>query len=206
MSGSAEIQSIRLEVIGGKNLKIPSWRMPAGIYVSINVDSRRRWKSAIRVLSSNESVVWGDTMTLSSHESPALSMEIRASYEVDRTLGNGEVIGKLQTSWDELLDHGDEPFEFTGSSRFSRPRRSKISVEAPGLQEVRTLMKAVDYKIAVLPIHPFFTQRIDDHLRAKIKRRSKANVEIVPVEPSDFDILAPANSITKLHRELVLEF
>ncbi|KAG2124896.1 CHAT domain-containing protein [Suillus clintonianus] len=38
-------------------------------------------------------------------------MEIRASYEVDRMLGNGEVIGKLQTSWVGLLDHGDEPFE-----------------------------------------------------------------------------------------------
>ncbi|KAG1763140.1 CHAT domain-containing protein [Suillus occidentalis] len=26
-------------------------------------------------------------------------------------LGSGEVIGELRTSWDELLDHGDEPFE-----------------------------------------------------------------------------------------------
>jgi hypothetical protein len=25
-------------------------------------------------------------------------------------LGAGEVIGKLKTSWDKLLDHGDEPF------------------------------------------------------------------------------------------------
>ncbi|KAG2122474.1 CHAT domain-containing protein [Suillus clintonianus] len=113
MPDSAESQSIKLEIIGGKNLQVPSLRMPAGIYVSINVDSRRRWKSAISVLSFDESVVWGDTMTLSSHESPALSVEIRASYEVDRTLGNGEVIGKLQTSWNELLDHGDEPFELS---------------------------------------------------------------------------------------------
>ncbi|KAG1722672.1 CHAT domain-containing protein [Suillus lakei] len=28
-------------------------------------------------------------------------------------LGNGEVIGKLETSWDELLDHGDEPFDIS---------------------------------------------------------------------------------------------
>jgi hypothetical protein len=42
--------------------------------------------------------------------SPVLSAEIRASYEADRMLGSGEVIGKLQVSWDELLDHGDEPF------------------------------------------------------------------------------------------------
>ncbi|KAG2131900.1 CHAT domain-containing protein [Suillus cothurnatus] len=28
-------------------------------------------------------------------------------------LGNGEVIGKLQMSWDELLNHGDEPFDIS---------------------------------------------------------------------------------------------
>ncbi|KAG2134472.1 CHAT domain-containing protein [Suillus clintonianus] len=113
MSGSVESQSIRLEVIGGHNLQVPSWRISAGIYVSIIVDSRRRWKSAIRVLSSDESVVWGDIVTLSSYESPVLSMEIRASYEVGRMLGNGELIGQLETSWDELLDHGNEPFELS---------------------------------------------------------------------------------------------
>ncbi|KAG1877225.1 CHAT domain-containing protein [Suillus subluteus] len=101
---------IRLEIISGKDLKVPSERIPAGIYVSINFDSRRCWKSAISVLSSEESVAWGNTVTLSSHASPALSVEIWASYEVGRMLGSGEVIGKLQTSWDELLEHGDEPF------------------------------------------------------------------------------------------------
>ncbi|KAG1775482.1 hypothetical protein EV702DRAFT_431672 [Suillus placidus] len=40
-------------------------------------------------------------------------MEIRASYELGRMLGGGEVIGELQTSWDELLDHGDEPFHLS---------------------------------------------------------------------------------------------
>ncbi|KAG1857708.1 hypothetical protein DFJ58DRAFT_745006 [Suillus subalutaceus] len=102
---------IRLEVINGKNLRVPSSRIPAGIYISINVNSWRYWKSAISVLSSDESVVWRDTVTLSSHSSPALSVEIRASYELGRMLGGGEVIGKLEMSWDELLDHGDEPFD-----------------------------------------------------------------------------------------------
>ncbi|KAG1773712.1 CHAT domain-containing protein [Suillus placidus] len=106
-------QYIRLEIISGKNLQVPSQRIPAGIYVSIDVDSKRRWKSAIKVLSSEKSVVWGNTVTLSSWGSPAFSMEIRASYEVDRMLGNGEVIGKLKMSWDELLDHGDEPFDLS---------------------------------------------------------------------------------------------
>ncbi|KAG2047790.1 hypothetical protein BDR06DRAFT_1024785 [Suillus hirtellus] len=108
---SLEERYIRLEVISGKNLRIPSWRMPAGIYVSIDVDSRRHCKSAISVLLSDKSVVWGDTITLPSHSSPALSVEIRASYELGRMLGGGEVIGELQMSWDELLDHGDHPFD-----------------------------------------------------------------------------------------------
>ncbi|KAG1788963.1 CHAT domain-containing protein [Suillus plorans] len=113
MPCSSESRYIRLEVISGKNLKVPSGRIPAGIYVSINVDSKRRWKSAISVLSSDESVAWGDTLTLSSNASPALPIEIRASYELGRMLGGGEVIGKLQMSWDELLDHEDHPFDLS---------------------------------------------------------------------------------------------
>ncbi|KAG2114091.1 CHAT domain-containing protein [Suillus cothurnatus] len=103
----------RFTVVSGKNLRVPSQRIPAGIHVSINVDSRGRWKSALNVLSFEESVVWGDTVTLSSRASHAFSVEIRASYEADRMLGSGEVIGKLQMSWDELLNHGDEPFDIS---------------------------------------------------------------------------------------------
>ncbi|KAG1873525.1 hypothetical protein DFJ58DRAFT_741410 [Suillus subalutaceus] len=111
MPGSLEERYIRLEVVSGQNLQVPSQRIPAGIYISINIDSRRRWKTAIKVLSSHQYVAWGNIVTLSSHASAAFSVEIRASYEVDRMLGSGEVIGELQTSWDELLDHGDEPFK-----------------------------------------------------------------------------------------------
>ncbi|KAG2339532.1 hypothetical protein BDR05DRAFT_951159 [Suillus weaverae] len=113
MPGSLEERYIRLEVISGRNLRVPSRCLPAGIYIFVNVDSRRRWKSAISVLSSEKSAAWGDSVTLSSRASPALSVEIRASYEADRMLGNGEVIGKLQISWDELLGHGDESFDIS---------------------------------------------------------------------------------------------
>ncbi|KAG1729596.1 CHAT domain-containing protein [Suillus occidentalis] len=113
MSGSSESRYIKLDVISAKNLQVPSERIPAGISISINLDSQRRWKSAIGVLSSEESVVWGETATISSDTSPVLSMEIRASYEADRMLGSGEVIGKLRMSWDELLNHGDEPFNLS---------------------------------------------------------------------------------------------
>ncbi|KAG2342318.1 TPR-like protein [Suillus weaverae] len=115
MSGTSEsqLEYIRLDVISGKDLKVPSCRLPAGIYISINVDSRRCWKSPISVLSSEESAAWRDTVTLSSQASPAFSVEIRASYEADRMLGSGEVIGKLELSWDDLLNHGDEPFDIS---------------------------------------------------------------------------------------------
>ncbi|KAG1897271.1 uncharacterized protein F5891DRAFT_982860 [Suillus fuscotomentosus] len=96
-------------VINRKNLRVASGRIPldgAGIYIFINVDSKRRWKSTISVLSSDESIAWGNTVTLSSHASPTLSLEIGASFELGRMLGGGEVIGKLEMSWDELLDHG----------------------------------------------------------------------------------------------------
>ncbi|KAG0699096.1 CHAT domain-containing protein [Suillus ampliporus] len=113
MSGNLQGRSIRLEVISGKNIDVPSFRVPTGIYVSIKHDETRRWKSAIRVLSSDNAVAWGNTVTLSLHASLTLSMEIWASFELGRTLGNGELIGNLETSWDDLLDHGDEPFDLS---------------------------------------------------------------------------------------------
>ncbi|KAG1724197.1 CHAT domain-containing protein [Suillus paluster] len=111
--GSSHDQHIRLEVISGKDLQVLSERIPAGIYVSITLAKRRRWKSAIQVPSSNSSVAWGDTVTLSPYASSKLSVEIRASFELGRMLGNGEVIGKLKISWDKLLRHGNEPFELS---------------------------------------------------------------------------------------------
>ncbi|KAG1844227.1 hypothetical protein F4604DRAFT_1960469 [Suillus subluteus] len=113
MPGSLEGRYIRLEIISGKNLKVPSWRIPAGIHVSVNLDSSRRWKSTIGILLSDESITWCDSVTLSLDASPTLSVEIRASFELDCMLGNGEVVGKLDTSWDALLDHGNEPFDIS---------------------------------------------------------------------------------------------
>jgi hypothetical protein len=40
-------------------------------------------------------------------------VEIRAAFELDQMLGNGEVIGKPEISWDALLDHGNEPFDIS---------------------------------------------------------------------------------------------
>ncbi|KAG1775489.1 CHAT domain-containing protein [Suillus placidus] len=112
MPGSCEGQCIRLELIRLNDLPLPSDRIPAGFYVSVNVDLRRRWKSPVRVLSSDEAELLGDVVTLSLCDVPELSVEIKVSYELGRMLGSGEVVGKLETSWDELLNH-DEPFELS---------------------------------------------------------------------------------------------
>ncbi|KAG2134816.1 hypothetical protein DEU56DRAFT_756843 [Suillus clintonianus] len=82
---SWEGQFIRFEVISGKDIDVPSQRIPAGIYISINIKSE-------------ETLCVAQNIT-----------GIRASFELDRMLGNGEVIG-LQTLWDELIGHGNEPF------------------------------------------------------------------------------------------------
>ncbi|KAG1774737.1 CHAT domain-containing protein [Suillus placidus] len=116
MPGSWEGQYIRLELIRVNDFPLPSERMPAGFYVSINVDSSlMRWKSAVRIGSSDESEVLGDIVILSLREAPELSVELRVSYELGRMLGHGEVVGKFETSWDELLDRGDgdEPFDIS---------------------------------------------------------------------------------------------
>ncbi|KAG0692576.1 hypothetical protein DFH29DRAFT_489948 [Suillus ampliporus] len=151
MPGNLEGRSIRFEVISAQNLNVPSFRMPAGIYVSIKHDETRCWKSAIRVLSSDNAVAWGDTVTLSSHPSPTLSVEIRASFELGRTLGNGELIGHLETSWDDLLGHGDEPFDLSFPPvRGVHPSLTlKVaSVDACGNEDSELFDSIVDCEIA----------------------------------------------------------
>ncbi|KAG2084743.1 uncharacterized protein F5147DRAFT_765195 [Suillus discolor] len=49
----------------------------------------------------------------SSHSSPALSVEIRASFELGRMLGSGKVVGRLRMPWNELLSHRHEPFDIS---------------------------------------------------------------------------------------------
>ncbi|KAG2111892.1 hypothetical protein BD769DRAFT_1778846 [Suillus cothurnatus] len=117
MPGSWEGRYIRLQLIRINDLPLPSERIPAGFYVSINIDSKRRWKSPVRVISSDKSDVLGDIVILSLHEVLKLSVEIRASYELGRMLGNGEVVAKFETSWHELLDRGDGPFDISFPTR-----------------------------------------------------------------------------------------
>ncbi|KAG2038421.1 hypothetical protein BDR03DRAFT_954745 [Suillus americanus] len=59
-----EGQYIRLELIRVNDLPLPSRRIPAGIFVTINGDWKRRWKSAVRVPSSDDSEMLGDIVIL----------------------------------------------------------------------------------------------------------------------------------------------
>ncbi|KAG1862351.1 CHAT domain-containing protein [Suillus tomentosus] len=103
-------QYFRLEVMRGKNLDVPSFRIPVGIYVSIFIDSKRCWKSTVGELLSDSSVAWNDAVTLSPR-GPKLSLKIMASFENPPVLGRGEVISELEISWHELCERGDEPFD-----------------------------------------------------------------------------------------------
>jgi hypothetical protein len=51
-------------VIRVNDLPLPSERIPAGFYVSINIDPKRRWKSPVRVVSSDKSDMLGDIVIL----------------------------------------------------------------------------------------------------------------------------------------------
>ncbi|KAG1719616.1 CHAT domain-containing protein [Suillus lakei] len=113
MPGSLEGRYIRLEA--DTILKYPPERIPAGIYISINsrIPETLEISHQEPIIRRISSVGRYRDPVKSSHASPALSVEIRASYEVDRMLGSGEVIGIIQMSWDEVLDHGDEAFELS---------------------------------------------------------------------------------------------
>ncbi|KAG1861212.1 hypothetical protein DFJ58DRAFT_744347 [Suillus subalutaceus] len=63
LTSSLQVQSIRIELISGKNLKVPSECIPVRIYVFIKFTETRHWGSAIRVLSSDQSVALGDPRT-----------------------------------------------------------------------------------------------------------------------------------------------
>ncbi|KAG1737118.1 uncharacterized protein EDB91DRAFT_1347913 [Suillus paluster] len=115
-----------------KNLKVPSERIPAGIYVSIKLDSGHQLPQSYYPTNP------------SPHASPNLSVEIRASFELGRMLGNGEVIGKLAISWDKLLRHGNEPFDDVHPSLTLKA----TVINLPGNQDDALFDSIIDCEIA----------------------------------------------------------
>jgi hypothetical protein len=51
-------------------------------------------------------------------------------------LGRGEVIGELQMSWDELLNHGDEPFGKQLTSHIHTSTKHLIDLSFPPIRDV----------------------------------------------------------------------
>lgn len=93
-------------VIRANDLPLPSERISAGFDVSTHADPGRRWKLAVRELSTDKSGMLGHVMILKSmmsfacdlrtdhlcrslREVSELSVEIRVSFELSRMLGNG---------------------------------------------------------------------------------------------------------------------
>ncbi|KAG1837843.1 hypothetical protein DFJ58DRAFT_734132 [Suillus subalutaceus] len=126
MPGSLEERYIRFEVISGKNLKVTSQRIPADIYISINVDSRRRWKSSISVLSSDESVTWGNTSLVDSEisrDTDAGHAQF-AEYTSSRTVSHlNDAVQHFQSVLDRRpVDHPDHAAALTNLAPALRPQ------------------------------------------------------------------------------------
>jgi hypothetical protein len=65
---------------------------------------------------------------------PKLSVEIRVSYELSRMLGNGEVVAKFKSSWNKLLDRGDEPFGGVTSFSVIRIYSHIVDISFPSIR------------------------------------------------------------------------
>ncbi|KAG2150944.1 hypothetical protein DEU56DRAFT_581831 [Suillus clintonianus] len=113
---------LMLEVINGTDLLIPSHRIPAGLYVSVSTSSGQ-WNTTIKAPMADCSVAWNETfiicarpvksfwwpMAFFSSTSTEVHFEIRASFEIERTLGQGQVVGTVNTTIEKLLEQ-DEHF------------------------------------------------------------------------------------------------
>ncbi|KAG2750671.1 hypothetical protein P692DRAFT_20831552, partial [Suillus brevipes Sb2] len=73
-------------------------RMPAGTYVCINREETGLTPSYLNIII-REICSVGSIVLISSHASLELSQEIRASFELDRTLDHRELIGELDLSF-----------------------------------------------------------------------------------------------------------
>ncbi|KAG2343517.1 hypothetical protein BDR05DRAFT_1000118 [Suillus weaverae] len=93
MTGSWEGKSIRLEVISGKKIKVPSERIPAIIYISLNGDPRNQTPESYHLTNLQRGA------RPRSCKSPQISVKIRVSFELDRMLGNGENVVNGGTSY-----------------------------------------------------------------------------------------------------------
>ncbi|KAG1759912.1 hypothetical protein EDD22DRAFT_992651 [Suillus occidentalis] len=101
----------------------------------------------------------------SSISSPYLFPVTLASYEADRILGSGEVIGKLRMSWDDVLNHGGEPFDLSFPPM--RVVRPSLSLKAAVLQACNDQDSALPDIARLLDIQMQATRNLPNVLRAR---------------------------------------
>ncbi|KAG2040449.1 hypothetical protein BDR03DRAFT_892384 [Suillus americanus] len=145
-----------LEVIAGMNLAIPSNRTPAGLYVLVST-SCGQWITAIKAPMADCSVSWNETLTILgsplkfpqwltpffSRKSKAVHLEIRASFESEPMLGQGELVAMFETTLERLLGNDRGPSESSPSAMLSFPHTgSKVSLSAVDNQRISLELRA----------------------------------------------------------------
>lgn len=107
-------------VINGSNLIIPSHRIPTGLYVLVST-AYGQWKTAIKTVMADYSVPWNESLVIQGRllkfphwlmpifpsTSNKVHLEIRASFET-AMLGRGELVGRIETTLEELLAHHNQ--------------------------------------------------------------------------------------------------
>ncbi|OAX32309.1 hypothetical protein K503DRAFT_727146, partial [Rhizopogon vinicolor AM-OR11-026] len=138
-----------LEVINGSNLVVPSHRMPAGLYVSVST-AYGQWNTAIKTVMVDSSLPWNQSLVIQGrplmfpqwlmpiihNTSKAVHLEIRASFETVM-LGRGELVGRVETTLEELLIHGKQ-FEVPLSAVKNRPPSLLLRAQHIKLSEPHT--------------------------------------------------------------------
>ncbi|KAG2064364.1 hypothetical protein BDR04DRAFT_264993 [Suillus decipiens] len=122
-----------LEVIAGTSLAIPSNRTPASFYVLAST-SYGQCNTTREATMADCSVTWNQTLTIHgyplkfsrwfipifSRKSKAVHLEIRASFESGPMLGQGELVGRFETTFEKLLGNDGQPSESSHWAHISR--------------------------------------------------------------------------------------
>jgi hypothetical protein len=121
-------------VLNGSNLVVPSHRMHTGVYVLVST-SYGQWSTSIKAVMADCSASWNETLAIYGSSlmfprcltsaifhstSTPVCLEIRASFE-NVMLGRGELVGRVETTFEELLMHDEQFGESSSFTTFCRP-------------------------------------------------------------------------------------
>jgi len=102
-------------VVNGADLVVPTHRVPSGLHVSVST-SHGQWNTSIKPVMADNGVRWEESllirgaplnfprwlMSIFPSSWKAVHLEIRASFETTM-LGRGELVGRVETSLEDLL-------------------------------------------------------------------------------------------------------